>query len=256
MNNLAITRAPGASLANCELTYLERRPIDLDLALAQHRRYQETLRSLRWGVIALPPDDALPDSCFVEDTALILPEVAIMANPGVESRRGEIDSMAEALARYRRVERVAESATFDGGDILRVYQTIFVGLAEKQARTNQAGAAEIRRIAEPFGFEVKEVPFGGCLHLQSAVTQVGPRSVLLNPRWVDEAAFRPLDVVHVARDEPNGANTLRVGEAVLMPTSAPATTAKLKQLKYDVRCVDVSEFEKAEAGVTCLSLLI
>jgi dimethylargininase len=254
--NVAITRPPGASLTDCELTYLERQPIGLAPALEQHRRYQDVLRSLGLNVRALAPDDALPDSCFVEDTTLVLDEVAIMANPGVESRRGEIDSIAKVLGEYRRIERVIAPATFDGGDVLRVNRTVYVGIGRRLARTNQAGADAIRRIAEPLGYDVRVVPFDGCLHLQSAVTQIGPRSVLLNPDWISADAFHPLEVVCVARHEPNGANTLRVGDKVLMPTSAPATAARLRELKYDVQCIDISEFEKAEAGVTCLSVLL
>ena len=252
----AITRVPAASLAKCELTYLDRRSIDIDRALEQHRRYQDALRALGLDVVTLPPDDALPDSCFVEDTALVLDEVAIMARPGVESRRGEIDPMATELARHRRVERVTAPATFDGGDILLVDRTIYVGVAKRIARTNHAGAEAIRGIAEPLGYDVRVVSFDGCLHLLSAVTEIGSGSVLLNPAWVDPSAFEPLGVVCVAETEPSGANTLRVGEKVLMPTSAPTTTARLRQLGRDIQCLDVSEFEKAEAGVTCLSLLL
>jgi dimethylargininase len=256
LNPTAITRAPGTSLARCELTYLERRSIDIDRALDQHRRYREILRSLGVTVVSLPAADSLPDACFVEDTALVLDEVAILANPGAESRRGEIDAIASALAPYRRSERVESPATFDGGDVLRIGRTIYVGLASRLARTNDAGVEAIRRIAAPLGYDVRAVPFHGCLHLQSAVTQVGPSTVILNPDWIDAAAFMPFTVVRVADGEPHGANTLRVGETVLMPMSAPSTAARLRLLDYHVECLDISEFEKAEAGVTCLSILL
>ncbi|MGH7679351.1 MAG: dimethylarginine dimethylaminohydrolase family protein, partial [Gemmatimonadaceae bacterium] len=224
---LAITRSPATSLANCELTYLEREPIDVPVALEQHRRYEGLLRFLKLEVKTLPADEAFPDSCFVEDTALVLDDVVVLANPGVESRRGEIDAIAPVLAGYRPIERIAAPATFDGGDILVVNRTIYVGVADRVRRTNPEGAEAIRRLAEPRGYEVRTVPFDGCLHLLSAVTQVGSRSVLLNPDWVDPAAFAPLNVVRVPTDEPKGANTLRIGETVLMPASAPATAARL-----------------------------
>jgi dimethylargininase len=256
LNRTAITRAPGASLARCELTYLERRPIDIDCALKQHRQYQDILRFLGVTVVSLPADDSLPDACFVEDAAIVLDEVAILANPGAESRRGEIDTIASAVEPYRRIERVTSPATFDGGDVLRVGRTIYVGRTTRLARTNDAGVEAIRRIAAPLGYDVRVVPFDGCLHLQSAVTQVGPTTVILNPDWIDAAAFKPLTVVRVPAGEPNGANTLRVGETVLMPTSAPSTTTTLRSLDYRVECLDISEFEKAEAGVTCLSILL
>jgi dimethylargininase len=256
VNRTAITRAPSASLTRCELTYLERRPIDIDVALEQHRRYCDVLRSLGVSVVSLPADDSLPDACFVEDAALVLDEVAILANPGAESRRGEIDTIGHALEPYRRIERVTSTATFDGGDVLRVGHTIYVGRASRLARTNDAGVEAIRGIAAPLGYDIRAVPFDGCLHLQSAVTQVGPSTVIINPDWIDAAAFKPLTVVPVPAGEPHGANTLRVGATVLMPMSAPSTAATLRSLDYRVECLDISEFEKAEAGVTCLSILL
>ena len=252
----AITRAPSAALSRCELTYLERRPIDVARARAQHARYEETLKALGVAVRTLPPEDSLPDACFVEDTALILDEVAIMANPGAASRRGEIESVAAALSPHRRVEKVTGDARFDGGDVLRVGGTIYVGLARRIARTNEAGADAIRRIAVPLGYVVKVVPFDGCLHLQSAVTRIGEKAVLVNPDWVDPAAFAPLSVELSSPREPTGANTLLVGDRVIVPESAPETAGTLKRHGYDVLTLDVSEFEKAEAGLTCLSLFL
>jgi dimethylargininase len=253
---VAITRPPTDALARCELTYLERRPIDAARALEQHRRYEAALRSLGAEVVSLPPEDSLPDACFVEDTALVLDEVVVMANPGAESRRGEVESVAEALAPYRRVERVDDDAKFDGGDVLRVGCTVYVGLARRIARTNEAGADAIRRIVVPLGYQLKVVPFDGCLHLQSAVTRIGSRAVLVNPDWVDPAAFEPLSVVHASPREPGGANALFAGGKVIVAQSAPETAETLRRGGYDVLALDVSEFEKAEAGLTCLSLLI
>lgn len=252
----AITRPPTEALARCELTYLERQPIDVARALDQHARYEETLRSLDVDVVAMPPERALPDACFVEDTAVVLEELAILANPGAESRRGEIASMAEILGMYRRVERVDAEARFDGGDVLVVGRVIYVGAGKRGGRTNGAGADGIKRIAVPLGYSVKVVPFDGCLHLQSAVTRIGEKAVLVNPDWVDPAAFSPLSVELCSPREPSGANALCVGDHVLVAESAPETAGTLKRHGYEVLTLDVSEFEKAEAGLTCLSLLI
>jgi dimethylargininase len=253
---IAITRPPSDALNRCELTYLERRPIDVARARDQHARYQETLRSLDVDVLALPPESNLPDACFVEDTAVVLDEVAIMANPGVESRRGEIASVAKALEGHRQVELIDASASFDGGDVLRVGRVLYVGAAKRGARTNEAGVEAIRRIAVPLGYSVKIVPFDGCLHLQSAATRIGEKAVLVNPDWVDPAAFSPLSVELSSPREPTGANVLLVGERVIVPESAPETAGTLRRHSYDVLTLDVSEFEKAEAGLTCLSLFV
>lgn len=252
----AIIRPPSDALTRCELTYLERQPIDLALAREQHARYEATLKALDVEILALPAEVSLPDACFVEDTAVVLDEVAILANPGAASRRGEIESIAAALAPFRRVERVDSDASFDGGDVLRVGRTIFVGLAKRIARTNEAGAEAIRRVAVPHGYVVKVVPFDGCLHLQSAVTRIGEKAVLVNPDWVDPATFAPLSVELTSPREPTGANTLLVGERVIVPGSAPETAATLRRHGYEVMTLAVSEFEKAEAGLTCLSLFV
>ena len=252
----AITRPPTDALARCELTYLERRPIDVALAREQHARYESTLRSLGVEVLTLPPERALPDACFVEDTAVLLDEIAILANPGAESRRGEIATIEKALSEHLRIERVSDDACFDGGDVLRMGRTIYVGLAKRIARTNDAGVEGIKRIAIPLGYSVKVVPFDGCLHLQSAVTRIGEKAVVVNPDWVDPAAFTPLSVELSSPREPTGANTLLVGERVIVPESAPETAGTLRRHSYDVITLDVSEFEKAEAGLTCLSLFL
>ena len=252
----AITRPPTDALGRCELTYVERRPIDVGRALAQHTRYEETLRFLGVEVLSLPPEPAFPDACFVEDTAVVLEDAAILANPGAESRRGEVASIAEALEQHRRLERVDDQARFDGGDVLVVGRTVFVGAAQHNARTNEAGIEGIRRVAVPLGYTVKVVPFDGCLHLQSAVTRIGQKAVLVNPDCADPAAFSPLTVELSSPREPNGANALRIGKRVIVAESARETAATLKRRGYHVMTLDVSEFEKAEAGLTCLSLLL
>jgi len=203
-------------------------------------------------VVELPADPALPDSCFVEDVAIVLDEVALLTMPGAASRREEVGAVAGALARHRPLERVALPATLEGGDVLRVERTLYVG---RSGRTNEGGIERLREVAEPHGYRVVPVRVDGCLHLKSAVTALGDERVLANPAGADLGAFEGLEVVAVADDEPGAANVVRVREVVLAHSGFPRTLDRLLSLGYDVRPLDVSEFLKAEAALTCKSLL-
>ncbi|MDB6164758.1 MAG: dimethylargininase, partial [Xanthomonadaceae bacterium] len=166
---IAITRDVSPSLAGCELSFVQRTAIDIDRAAAQHAHYCRALRMLGCDVITLPALPGMPDSVFVEDVAVVLDELAVMTRPGAESRRGEGESVAEALVEYRPLWMIAEPGTIDGGDVLRVGRTLYVG---QGARTNAAGIAALDEIARPLGYRVQAVPTHGCLHLKSAATQV------------------------------------------------------------------------------------
>jgi dimethylargininase len=246
-------RGVPASLLHCELTHLERQPIDLDRAEAQHAAYVGLLRSLGLEVVELPPDAAFPDCCFVEDVAVVLDEVALLAMPGAPSRRGESEAVAEALGRFRALERTVLPATLEGGDVLRVGRTLFVG---RSARTNAAGVARLGEVAGARGYRVVPVDVSACLHLKSAVTALDDHRILASPRWIDLSAFQGLEIVPVADDEPGAANVLRVREAVVAHPGFPRTLERVAALGYDVRPLDVSEFLKAEAALTCKSLLL
>ena len=252
MTDIALTREVSPALANCELTFLPRDPIDLDRAVAQHAAYCRLLESLDLDVLRLPGDPAQPDCCFVEDTAVVLDEVAVLAHPGAPSRRGEVDAVASALEGYRPLARIPPSARLDGGDVLVFGRRIFVG---SSGRTDAAGARALQRIVAPFGYEVVPVGVTGCLHLKSAVTAVDESAVLANPGWLDLAPFHGIDVVPVPADEPGAANVLRVAGCVIAHSGFPRTIDLLAARGVDVRPVDVSEFLKAEAGVTCKSLV-
>jgi dimethylargininase len=149
--------------------------------------------------------------------------------------------------------RIEPPGTLDGGDVLRVGRRVFVGAS---ARTNREGRAQLRALVEPLGYAVEEVPVRGCLHLKSAATEVGPETLLLNPAWVDRAAFDGLSLIEIAPEEPFSANALRVGNAVIHAAAFPRTRERLGQHGIDVRVVDVSELAKAEGGVTCCALII
>jgi dimethylargininase len=251
-SGIALMRGVPPTLDRCELTYRVWEPFDLDRARAQHAAYAALLRSLGLEVVELPTDAAFPDCCFVEDTAVVLDEVALLAMPTPPSRRGEIAVVEEALARFRPLERTPFPATLEGGDVLRIGRRLFVG---RSPRTNEAGIARLASVAEPLGYRVLPVTVTGCLHLKSAVTALDDERVLANPAWIDTGPFAGLGVVRVAPEEPAAANVLRVGGLVVAHIGFPRTLDRLAELGYAVRPLDISEFLKAEAALTCKSLL-
>ncbi len=250
---LAITREVGASLARCELTHLPRAPIDTDRVREQHRRYEARLAEAGFTVQRLPAADDLPDSVFVEDAAIVLDELAIVARPGAASRRPEVPAVADALRHHRKLVPIEAPATLDGGDVLVVGRTIYAGAS---SRSNAEGIESLRRIASPHGYDVRAVPVTRCLHLKSAVTRVAERAVLIHPGWVDPSHFSGLERVEIDPSEPFAANALLAGDVVVYPTAYPRTLARLEARGLRVATVDVSELAKAEGAVTCCSLLL
>jgi dimethylargininase len=253
MTVIALTRLPSETLPQCELSFLYRDPINVERARRQHATYRYALRDAGARVVVLPALDELPDAVFVEDTTVVVDELAIVATMGAESRRPESAPMAAALARYRKVHRLRGPATLDGGDVLRVDRTIFVGLTP---RTNAHAVDQMAALLTPLGYRVVGVPVTACLHFKSACSRVAPRTVLVNQEWVSPDVFDGFDVLTVDPAEPEGANALAVGERVLVPASAPRTLARLRAEGLGATAVDVSELQKAEAGVTCMSVLI
>ena len=237
----------------CELTHQARMAIDIALARVQHHAYCDVLTELGCEVVNLPADRALPDCVFVEDVAIVLDDVAIVTRPGAASRRPEAAAVAEALLPYRRVTHILEPGTMDGGDVLRIGRRIFVG---RSARSNASGIGQLQTIAGPYGYTVTAVPVRRCLHLKSAVTEVAPGAVLLNPAWVDPRAFCAVSVIEVDPSEPGAANGLLVGGGLIYPASFPKTRRRLETAGIAVTTVDVSELQKAEGAVTCCSLII
>lgn len=251
--DLAITRDVSPALDRCELTHLSRQPIDLARAQAQHEAYCRALGSLGLEVVRLPGDAALPDCCFIEDAAVVLDEVAILARPGAESRRGELPAVEEALRAHRTVVRIEAPGTLDGGDVLHVGRRLFVGLS---TRTNQAGCLALRAAVAPFGYQVVPIAVRGVLHLKSAVTALDGATLLANPDWIDAAPFAALELVPVPKQEPHAANVLAVGGRALLHAGFRRTLELLERRGMQPLPLDMSEFVKAEAGVTCKSLLL
>lgn len=250
---VAITRPVSPSIARCELTHLAREAINLDIAREQHRRYERCLADLGCEIRCLPLEPELPDSVFVEDTAIVLDELAVITRPGAESRRRETASVAKALEVYRELRHIEPPGTLDGGDVLRIGRMIYVGLS---SRSSRSGIEQLRGYVEPYGYTVEAVEMKGCLHLKSAVTRVGWNTLLINLAWVDAGVFDGMELVNVAPAEPMGGNALLIGEVVVYPKAYVETRERLEDRSIAVNAVDVSELAKAEGGVTCCSLIL
>jgi dimethylargininase len=249
---IAVTRPVSPSLAECELTHLSRVSIDVPRAVRQHDAYEELLRSLGATIVRAAGAPELPDAVFIEDTALVLDEVAVMTRPGAEVRRGELNAVAPVLNEYRRTLWLEASATLDGGDVLRVGRTLYVG---RSSRTNQHGIDQLQRLLDAYDYRVIPVDLTGCLHLKSAVTEVADSVLLLNPQWVRAAAFPDSEAMEVDVAEPYGANALRIGNEVVYGSQFPRTRDRLTQRGLSVSSIDLSELAKAEGAVTCCSLV-
>jgi dimethylargininase len=252
MTTLAITRHVSPRLAECELTCIDASPIDLERAQAQHAAYVRVLRDLGCEVVELPAEPDLPDSVFVEDTAVVLPEVAIITRPGADSRKPETASVAAALAPYRDLHFIEAPATLDGGDVLVMGTEIYVGLS---TRSDTRAVEQLRGLLGPFGYTVTGVPLRGCLHLKSAVTRVGEDTVLINTDWADAAQLGAFERIPVDPAEPHAANGLPVNGRVVFPQAFPRTRERLERHGCAVVGVALDELAKAEGAVTCCSLV-
>lgn len=249
---IAITREVSPSLGDCELSYQTRQPIDVAKAIAQHKSYQDCLAELGLQIVSLPAETELPDAVFVEDAAIVLDEIAIVTRMGAESRRPESASVAVALAPYRPLQFIQPPGTLDGGDVMRVGHKLFVGASR---RTNREGIEQLRVALVPYGYAVQAVEMKGCLHLKSACSPVGDDVLLVNKSWVNAEQLGAFELLDVPEDEPHAANALWLEGVVMIPASFPQTRTLLEGRGLSVRTVEVSELQKAEAGVTCCSLI-
>ncbi|MGB8494910.1 MAG: arginine deiminase family protein [Candidatus Acidiferrum sp.] len=248
----AITREVSSSLANCELSFIPRQPIDLAKARAQHHSYEELLRKLGARVISLPEEPDLPDSMFVEDPAIVLDELAVICSLGTQSRRKEAASLAAALEKYRKLAFVKLPGLLEGGDVLRIGEKIFVGITR---RSNAEGIRQLAVIVSQFGYDLTAVPVSGCLHLKSAVTCLGRNTLLGNRAWFQWARLEGFEWVDVDPAEPHAGNALAIGDTVVFPTSFPRTREHIEAKGIRVLPIEIGELQKAESGLTCSSLL-
>jgi dimethylargininase len=251
---VAYTRAVSPRLAEGELTHLPAQPIDLARAEAQHAAYERALAEAGFEVKRLPALPDAPDSVFVEDTALLLGEHAVITRPGAASRAGETASTAAALDGAFTLHRLA-AGTLDGGDVLRIGRTLYVG---RSGRSSNEGIAALAALVEPLGYAAVPVEASGCLHLKTAATFAGEDAkgspiLLYNPGWISASVFAGVEPVPVT--EPAAANVLRAGGKLFVSSEAPRTAELLAGRGFDVVALDVSELHKAEAGLTCMSLI-
>jgi len=248
----AIVRPVSESIQNCELTHMDRAQICHETAQQHHDQYAEALRSLGVTIHEIDPLHQAPDAVFVEDILVVVDEVAILTRPGAVSRRGEVDSAIETIARFRPIERIEAPATLEGGDVIQAERTIFVG---RSTRTNDAGIAQLREILEPLGYSVVPVDVPGALHLKTAATWIGNGVLLANSGWIDMAPFEGVDVVEVHPDEPFAGNAVRVGDVLLFPAHCPHTAGRLEARGFTLHLVPSTELAKAEGSLTCKSVL-
>lgn len=249
----AFTRPVSSSINSCELTHRNRTPIDVALAIAQHQAYEQCLQGLRCQLRRLPAMPDFPDAVFVEDTCIVFDELAVITRPGAASRRPETASMADAMKSYRPLQWIESPGTLDGGDVLCVGRRIYVG---QSSRTNGQGIERLRTLLTPHGHSVTAVELSGCLHLKSAATVVADGTVLVNPEWVDPAAFGDVTIVRTDPGEPMAANALRIGNRVVYAAGFPKTQRRLEDAGIEVVIVDLSELAKAEGAVTCCSVVV
>ncbi len=245
----ALVRVPGESYSQCISCHPMRHTIDLKRARRQHEAYRNTLRELGLEVIQLPRDDQHPDACFVEDTAVVHDGRALICRPAKTSRRGEVGTVEDFLRRHLSVRRATAPATVEGGDVIHLPDKLVAGLSE---RTNLAG---IRQMKKYLGVEVLTVKEPKMLHLKSHMTYLGNGFLITTRRFAELEVTHGFDVLVVPDNEEYAANTLAVGETVIMSKGRPRTMALVKEAGFDVIALDTSGFEKCDGALTCLSLM-
>jgi dimethylargininase len=251
---LAITHLPSPRMNDALRTFIDVRPIDLELASRQHEEYRRVLERAGAEVVVLEVNAEHADAVFVEDVAVVLDEVAVLTSMGAPSRRPEVRGIEAELRRHRsEIARIEAPATLEGGDVLRVGRTLLVG---RTARTNRAGFEALARIAGAHGYEVRSVAVDGCLHLKTACTALPDGTLLLNPRWLDVRELAGFATLSVAEGEPDAANVVLVGARVVMAAAHPRTVDLVRGRGFSTDTVDLSEFAKAEGCGTCLSILV
>jgi dimethylargininase len=249
---IAVTRPVSETIASCELTHLERQPIDIARARSQHAAYERALETdAHCQIVRAPAAPDLSDAVFVEDTAIVLDEVAIITRPGAASRRAETAGVADVLRHYRELRYIEAPGTIDGGDVLFCGRRGFIG---RTSRTNEAAIEQVRSIVEPFGYAVHGVDVRGCLHLKSAATVVAETQLLINPDRISRDDFPGVDFLCVDPREPDAANILKAGDDYIYSSAFPRTREMLER-SLALTILDMSELAKAEGAVTCCSLI-
>jgi len=219
--------------------------------LAQHAAYADALRALGLEIEVLDPLPGFPDAYFVEDVAVVVPELAVVARPGAPSRRGEADAIVPVLARYRELARLEYPATLDGGDVLIAGRTVFIGLS---ARTNETGAEQLAGLLEPHGYRSQTVPVAAGLHLKSSVSWLGGETLLVSKRFADRPELRAFRHIVVDESEEPACNSLLMNGTLLTPAGFPKTRRQLDESGLPVVELDLTEPRRMDGGLTCMSL--
>ena len=250
MNKVALVRPPGPRLAEGLVTHLDRRPVDLDLARRQWEAYTAAMEAEGWDLVEVPPADDCPDAVFVEDTVVVYGDLAVITRPGADQRKPETMGTEKALLDLGyRIAHIEAPGTLDGGDVLKHGGRVWVGVG---GRTNAEGAGQLAVHLAPLGAEVEAVPVSKVLHLKSAVTALPDGTVVGYEPLVDDPSAWPR---FLAVPEEGGAHVVLLdGGTVLMSTSAPRTKELFESRGLRVVAVDISEYEKLEGCVTCLSV--
>lgn len=246
----AITRKPGKNFGDGITTANLRSP-SYELIIDQHEVYIATLRSLGMGVIVLDAHPDYPDAYFVEDTAIVTPQIAVITNPGAEVRKGEVDSIEPVLSRYRKIARIRAPGTLDGGDVLIAADHCFIGISE---RTNPEGAEQLGHILEQSGYKWTLIPVTGGLHRKSSVNTIGKKTLICTCEFAARGEFDEFAKIVIDDDEEIAANTLWVNDSLLMPEGFPKTKKRLETLGLPIIELDVSEAQKMDGGLTCMSI--
>ena len=247
----AIARKPGKNFARGLTTAVSVKPPDYETLFKQHEAYLETLNTCGLELIVLDPLPDCPDAYFVEDTAVVTPDVAVITNPGADARKGEVKSIARVLADFRKIERILAPGTLDGGDVLEVGNHFFIGLSQ---RTNPEGAEQLGRILEKFGNTWVTVPVGDGLHFKSSVNYVGKNTLIVTPDFAKNAELKGYDKIVLYETETYAANTLLVNDHLLTPAGFPVARKRLEVLGFDIIELGTSEMRKMDGGLTCLSI--
>ena len=246
----ALTRQPGPDFANGITTQNMGVP-DYNRMLTQHRAYVETLESLGIAVLTLPPLPGHPDAYFVEDVAVITPEIAVITIPGAPSRQGEEQEIEAAVARFRETDHINFPGTVDGGDVLQVGGQFFIGISN---RTNRSGAEQLGKILTQHGYTWTPVPVAAGLHLKSSVNYLGDNTLLLTRPFAGQPYFEAFQQIILGVDEEPACNTILVNDHLLTPTGYPSTLEKISVLGKAIIELEISETIKMDGGLTCLSL--
>lgn len=249
--NAVITHAVSPSIQDCALTFMNRAAIDYHKACEQHEAYCTMLERLGCAVIHLSDNLSYPDSVFIEDPAIVLDELAILTNMGSGSRRHEPRAIAEQLMKYRTLARIETPGTLEGGDVARLGRTLVVG---RSNRTNDEGIDQLQSIVAPFGYRVLRVNVDKCLHLKTGCTPLTTDTFLYNPAWIDRTELSEFDVIEVDPAEPWAANIIAVNGSVCMHSGFEKTAVTLEKAGFELAFTDISEFQKAEGGLSCLSI--